>query len=45
MLLELLDSGLAVANAHDPVTLALEVSGHRVANGLLVFNQQNLTCI
>ena len=45
MLLELLDSGLAVANAHDPIALALEVSGHRVANGLLVFNQQNLTCI
>jgi len=45
VLLEFLDGGLAVAHAHDPIALALKIRRHRVANGLLVLNKQNLTCI
>ena len=38
VLLELLDSALAVAHAAHDVVLALEVGSHRVANRLLVLN-------
>ena len=45
MLLELLDGGLPVADADNPVTFALKICGNRIADGLLIFNQQDLTCI
>ena len=45
VLLELLNGGLTVANTHDPITLTLKIGCHRVADGLFILNQQNLTCI
>lgn len=41
MLLELFQGVLAVADGGHPVVLALEVGGHRIADGLLIFNQKN----
>ena len=45
MFLELLDGGLAIADADDPIALALEIRRDRIANGLLVLDQQNLFCV
>jgi hypothetical protein len=45
MLLELLDSGLAVAHAHNPIALALEIGSDGVSDCLLILDQQNLFCI
>ena len=45
MLLELLDRGLAVTDAYNPVTLALEIGCDSVTDCLLVLDQQNLFCI
>ena len=41
VLLELLQGVLAVTDGGHPVVLALEVGGHRIADGLLIFNQKN----
>ena len=45
MLLELLDSRLAVAHAHNPIALALEIGSDSVTDCLLILDQQNLFCI
>ena len=45
MLLELLDRGLAVADAHNPVAFALEIGSDGVTDCLLILDQQNLFCI
>ena len=45
VLLELLDRRLAVANANNPVALALEIGSDSVTDRLLVLDQQNLFCI
>ena len=42
VLLELLEGRLPVADTADPIALTLEVGRDRVANGLLVLDQQNL---
>ena len=42
MLLELLDRGLAVADAHNPVAFALEIGSDGVTDCLLILDQQNL---
>ena len=41
VLLELFQGVLTVADGGHPVVLALEVGGHRIADGLLIFNQKN----
>ena len=41
MLLELFQGVLAVADGGHPVVLALQIGRHRIADGLLVFNQKN----
>ena len=45
MLLELLDRGLSVTDAHNPVALALEIGSDSVTDCLLILDQQNLFCI
>ena len=45
VLLELLDRRLAIANANNPVALALEIGSDSVTDRLLVLDQQNLFCI
>ena len=45
VLLELLDRRLAVADANNPVALALEIGSDSVTDCLLVLDQQNLFCI
>ena len=45
VLLEFLDSGLPVAYAHDIVALALEIGRNGIADSLLVFNEQNFSCV
>ena len=45
VLLELLDRRLAVADANNPVALALEIGSDSVTDCLLILDQQNLFCI
>ncbi len=45
MLLELFNGRLTIADADDPVALALEVRRHGVANGLLVLDEQDFPCV
>ena len=45
VLLKLLNSGLTVTDADDPIALALEVCSDSIADGLLVLDQKDLPCI